>query len=66
MVSLHWVPPEVALGKRLAIHFCAVLKQRECPLFDEHLPQSKKIRGIDGEHMNCDPTDGGSSDKLCP
>jgi hypothetical protein len=35
--------------------------QRECLLFHEHLPHSKEIRIIDGEHVNCDAADGGSS-----
>lgn len=55
-----------AFGKLLAAHFCALLMQRECPLFNEHLAHSKEIRIIDGEHMNCDPTDGGSSAEFCP
>jgi len=39
--------------------------QRECLLFDQHLPHCKEIRVIDGEHVNCDPADGGSSDEFC-
>ena len=39
--------------------------QRECLLFDEHLPHCKEIRIVDREHVNCDPADGGSSDEFC-
>ena len=39
--------------------------QRECLLFDEHLPHCKEIRIIDGEHVSCDAADGGSSDEFC-
>src|SRR5256885_442658 len=41
------------------------LQQRECLLFDEHLPHCKEIRIIDGEHVNCDAADGGCSNEFC-
>ena len=66
MVSFYWVPPQAVLAQPAAIHFCSFLEQRECLLFDEHLPHCKEIRIIDGEHLNCDTTDGGSSDEFCP
>jgi hypothetical protein len=66
MVSCNRVPPQAVLAQPLAIDFCSLLEQRECLLFDEHLPHSKEIRMIDGEHMNCDTTAGGSSDELRP
>ena len=54
-----------ALGKLLAACFSALLAQRECLLFHEHLPHCKEIRIIDGEHVNCDAAEGGSSNEFC-
>jgi hypothetical protein len=54
-----------ALGKLLAAHFCALLMQRECLLFHEHLPHWQEIRIIDREHVSCDAADGDSSDEFC-
>jgi hypothetical protein len=36
------------------------------PALRSALAHCKEIRIIDGEHVNCDAADGGSSDEFCP